>query len=400
LLKIIIVSFIESCDMNKLLTLLIVVMAFSLNAQNKSLHLGVGGGFSYGVNEGYREHRNLGPLFGANLIYVNGLMYRFSPEFNFNYTVNGTNDFGERSQYETTYLMPDLRLRYHPFNFKWEPYAYGGVGAVIFNVDEVPFNKDPESVESGTSVHFPVGVGVNHYFNETFGVDFNVGVNFTLTDDLNPVYDDIFDGMWSAKLSVLFKLADFEKDSDRDGLSDELENSLGTDPNNPDTDGDGLLDGEEVNKYKTDPKDKDTDNGGIMDGIEVRNGANPLDADDDILSIAVGEKLILRNIEFNLNSAEITPTSERILNFALNALKKAPDMEIQIVGHTDNSGEEDFNLELSQKRADAVKIWLTNNGINADRISTLGKGETEPLVPNDTEANKQKNRRVEFIRTK
>lgn len=386
--------------MKKVLLIIVLLISYSSYAQDKSLHIGVGGGFSYGVNEGWREHRNIGPLFGANLILTNGLAYRFTPEFNFNYTINGTKDFGGQSQYETTYLMPDLRLRYYPFNYKWEPYAYGGVGAIIFDVTEVPYNIDPDAEDNGVSVHFPVGVGVTHYFNHTFGIDFNVGVNFTLTDDLNPVYDDIFDGMWTAKLSVLFKLADFAADSDGDGLSDEEEAKLGTDPNNPDTDGDGLLDGEEVNKYETDPLDKDTDKGGIMDGVEVKNGADPLDADDDILSIAVGEKLILRNIEFNLNSAEITPKSERILNFALNALKKAQNMEIQIVGHTDDSGDDAMNLDLSQKRADAVKTWLVGKGIADNRISTLGKGETEPLVPNTSDANKQKNRRVEFIRTK
>lgn len=64
-------------------------------------------------------------------------------------------------------------------------------------------------------------------------------------------------------------------DSDGDGLLDSEEMQLGTDPNNPDTDGDGLLDGEEVNTYKTDPKNPDTDGDTFLDGQEVRNGYNP-----------------------------------------------------------------------------------------------------------------------------
>jgi len=64
-------------------------------------------------------------------------------------------------------------------------------------------------------------------------------------------------------------------DSDNDGLTDAEEKTLGTDPNNPDTDGDGLFDGEEVKVYKTDPLNPDTDGDGFKDGDEVKNGYDP-----------------------------------------------------------------------------------------------------------------------------
>jgi outer membrane protein OmpA-like peptidoglycan-associated protein len=182
-------------------------------------------------------------------------------------------------------------------------------------------------------------------------------------------------------------------------LSDEEETKLGTDPYNPDTDGDGLLDGEEVNEYKTNPRDPDTDGGGIRDGVEVKYGANPLDADDDILNIGVGEKIIMKNIEFATGKSDINPTSEKILNNALVAMKKIPGTTFDIVGHTDDVGEREDNIKLSTERAEAVKKWLVDRGIAESRLTTRGAGPDEPLLPNNTEANRQKNRRVEFFRS-
>ncbi|MPN53201.1 hypothetical protein SDC9_200865 [bioreactor metagenome] len=144
----------------------------------------------------------------------------------------------------------------------------------------------------------------------------------------------------------------------------------------------------------------DTDGGGINDGIEVRNGTNPLDPDDDILNIKVGEKIILRNIEFVLGKSTISKTSEKILNNALKAMQKVSDMTFDIVGHTDDIGGEESNLKLSQDRAEAVKNWLVERGIDSKRLTSRGVGMSEPLVPNTNDANRQKNRRVEFYRTK
>ena len=64
------------------------------------------------------------------------------------------------------------------------------------------------------TVVFPIGAGFSHFFNDNIGMDFNVGVNLSLTDDFNPVYDDINDGMWVAKLSLLIKVAELKTDTD------------------------------------------------------------------------------------------------------------------------------------------------------------------------------------------
>ena len=79
---------------------------------------------------------------------------------------------------------------------------------------------------------------------------------------------------------------------------------------------------------------------------------------------------------------------------------KAKDWTLEIQGHTDDKGSEEFNLKLSENRADAVKNYLVSKGLVADTIISKGFGEIAPIVANDTDANREKNRRVEFKITK
>ncbi|MBX6379291.1 MAG: OmpA family protein [Thermoflavifilum aggregans] len=103
-------------------------------------------------------------------------------------------------------------------------------------------------------------------------------------------------------------------------------------------------------------------------------------------------------ILFDVNSAEIKPESYGILKEIAGHLKLAEGAKITIIGHTDSDGDETKNLELSKKRAEAVKKSLVNDfGISSSLIETEGKGESEPVAPNDTPQNKAKNRRVEFV---
>ncbi len=109
----------------------------------------------------------------------------------------------------------------------------------------------------------------------------------------------------------------------------------------------------------------------------------------------VGTKAIV-NIEFDYNSAEIKEESYYILDDIAVILKRNPNLKLKITGHTDTDGDEKYNMDLSLKRAENVKLKLTELGIERKRLEIEGKGESDPLVPNTTEDNKRKNRRTEL----
>ncbi len=389
----------------KCFLVLFLLTGLSLQAADKSIAIGVGVGLTRAVNESKPGDRALGPLFGIYGLFNNGIAEGFTPEIAITYYTNGTSEESDYFHYKSTMITPELRLRYEfTKNTQWTPYALVGVGAMFFKVDEL----DEDTINtaatgkggSGTTMSIPLALGLKYDLNTTTSFDFNFGYNFSMTDDLNPIYDDVKDGNWFTRLGVHFNVYTFVKDDDGDGLTNDEEAKIGTDPKNPDTDNDGLIDGEEVNVTKSNPLDPDTDKGGIKDGVEVRNEANPLDADDDIMNISLNEKLVLNGIEFVTGKSEITPKSERILNNALKAMQKMSGTEFEIVGHTDNVGDINMNIQLSKERAESVKTWLVTRGISADRLKTRGAGPNEPIAPNTSDENKQKNRRVEFVRTK
>jgi OmpA-OmpF porin, OOP family len=110
-------------------------------------------------------------------------------------------------------------------------------------------------------------------------------------------------------------------------------------------------------------------------------------------------KLISKGVLFATNSDQLKPESYGALKEIATVLLENPAVRIKIVGHTDSDGEEATNAELSKKRAAAVKQALMNEfKIDASRMDTDGKGESEPLESNATAAGKANNRRVEFIK--
>lgn len=110
-------------------------------------------------------------------------------------------------------------------------------------------------------------------------------------------------------------------------------------------------------------------------------------------------KLISYGVYFDVNKDVVKPESYATLKEIAQVLKENPTVKIKIFGHTDADGDDTSNLNLSTKRSASVKNYLTNNfGIEASRMEIEGKGESQPLVANDSAINKSKNRRVEFIK--
>ncbi len=113
--------------------------------------------------------------------------------------------------------------------------------------------------------------------------------------------------------------------------------------------------------------------------------------------VAVGEISALRHVFFIFGKATLQEESNDELNMMLTMLKQNQSMQVEIGGHTDDVGSDTFNKKLSQQRADAVKAYMTSNGIPSRRIKSVGYGEEHPLVSNDDESGgREINRRVEF----
>jgi OmpA-OmpF porin, OOP family len=106
--------------------------------------------------------------------------------------------------------------------------------------------------------------------------------------------------------------------------------------------------------------------------------------------------LTLTGVNFKFDSSQIEPASEQVLAQAVDVLNKASAVNVRIEGHTDSVGSDAYNLKLSDRRAAAVQDYLVKHGIAADRLTTEGKGEGQPVAPNETAAGRYQNRRVEF----
>jgi outer membrane protein OmpA-like peptidoglycan-associated protein/tetratricopeptide (TPR) repeat protein len=112
--------------------------------------------------------------------------------------------------------------------------------------------------------------------------------------------------------------------------------------------------------------------------------------------IVKGARTQLRNIFFDFGSYELRAESKVELKKLIAFIHKNPGLKIEIGGHTDDVGSQENNLALSKNRARAVKEFLVKNGIEFTNLTFKGYGETQPLFPNDSESNRQLNRRIEF----
>jgi outer membrane protein OmpA-like peptidoglycan-associated protein len=295
-------------------------------------------------------------------------------------------------------------LKYHTDPLKVDTDGDGlsdGDEVLKYHTDPLKFDTDGDGLSDGDEVL--------KYHTDPLKVDTD-GDGLSDGDEVakyntNPLkVDTDGDGLSDGDEVLKYHTNPLKVDTDGDGLSDGDEVlKYHTDPLKVDTDGDGLTDGEEVLTYHTDPLSMDTDKGGVNDGVEVKRGTNPLDKSDDMIKVIeskVGESITLEGIEFKTGSAEILSSSAETLDKVYHTLKFNPDIAVEIQGHTDNVGKPAKNQKLSEARANAVKDYLVKKGIADGRMTTKGFGESKPVASNATKAGKQKNRRIEFVRTK
>ncbi|WP_445491069.1 OmpA family protein [Rhodopseudomonas sp. RCAM05734] len=129
--------------------------------------------------------------------------------------------------------------------------------------------------------------------------------------------------------------------------------------------------------------------------ISVKPAAAPVDA--TVCQQLFAQNLTKGRIRFESSSASINADSAGLLDRLVETAMRCPSTNVEIVGHTDRSGAEEFNQELSEKRAQAVADYLVKAGLPADRFTAVGYGSALPIASNDTDEGKAQNRRIEFV---
>jgi outer membrane protein OmpA-like peptidoglycan-associated protein len=174
----------------------------------------------------------------------------------------------------------------------------------------------------------------------------------------------------------------------------------------PDTDGDGILDKDDECPSIKGPAEnkgcpyKDSDGDGLLDkddacpmtpGPIENKGCPIIDKEiEEVLNTA------FNNLEFETNKDIILKSSKPSLDELAVVLSKKPSWKLDISGHTDNVGDDNANMVLSQKRAEALKAYLISKGITSERLNVFYFGETRPIADNNTPEGRKKNRRVEM----
>jgi outer membrane protein OmpA-like peptidoglycan-associated protein len=258
------------------------------------------------------------------------------------------------------------------------------------------------------------GQEVNVYHTDPLKVDTD-GDGLTDGDEVhkyntNPLKADTDDDGLSDGDEVLkYHTNPNKADTDGDGLTDGEEvNIYHTDPLKPDTDGDGLTDGEEVHTYHTNPLKADTDNDGLSDGDEVhRTHTDPLNPDTDgdgfkdgidccplVPGVApcgcpappkVGTIANFPGVLFIVNTDNFDmsqPGTMDNLQKIRAMIDQCPNLQVEVEGHASSEGQVSRNQELSDMRAQRVRSWLVQQGVNPSKIvGVVGYGSSRPAVP-------------------
>lgn len=130
--------------------------------------------------------------------------------------------------------------------------------------------------------------------------------------------------------------------------------------------------------------------------IPTSGGYQEVVKDVELEKIAVGSTIVLRNVFFDYNKATLKPESSTELDRLVKILQDNPSIRIELSGHTDNIGTEEYNQKLSESRAKSCVDYLVSKGIAASRLEYKGYGEMRPIDTNETDAGRANNRRTEF----
>lgn len=162
-----------------------------------------------------------------------------------------------------------------------------------------------------------------------------------------------------------------------------------------DTDGDGVTD--DLDQCPGTPAGTPVDEVGCPiepdpPGCETPEPGQPVTLD----GCAAGDTVVLRGVNFNFDQSTLTPNAQVILDGVGDAMLAVPSVAVEVEGHTDALGTDEYNQKLSERRAESVIQYLVGRGVEADRMKPMGYGESQPVADNETEEGRALNRRVEL----
>lgn len=309
---------------------------------------------------------------------------------------------------------------------RWSPYLHVGLGVL---------ETDPAGLPDDNGAMFSGGVG---FYLDLFKTNFSLRGEWRYrVDSVGP--EDQHDNLFSLGLQLPFGSAGPEwVDSDGDGVSDGLDRCPNTPagaevdaygceldsdgdgvkdsadqcPNTPagvrvdargcalDSDGDGVPDG--TDECPNTPRgakvdavgcELDSDGDGVVDRLDECPGT-PKGTPVDSRGCELEGDYVLEGVNFETNSDRLLAGATAVLDDVVRTLKRYPEIRFEVAGHTDSDGTAEYNQGLSARRAQTVHDYLAANGIDVNRMTVRGYGESQPIADNSTREGKAQNRRV------
>jgi len=268
------------------------------------------------------------------------------------------------------------------------PYIFGGLGGIAEEIGPV----------DGMFLAFEARAGLAFDVSESVKVRAGLSAMSVHNDELLVGQDAFVDYrfnvglIWggSAAAPAPAPAAARAVDSDGDGLADDKDacpstpasTADGCPPAAPvvqtDSDGDGVYDAQD-------------ECSGTLEGLKVDAKGCAVETVD-----GQAQSIVLKGVTFLPGSATLTTDAKGVLDTAAAALSGQKSLNVELGGHTDSQGKDSANQALSQKRADSVRQYLMDKGIEGERMTAVGYGETQPIADNNTPAGRAENRRVEF----
>jgi OmpA-OmpF porin, OOP family len=300
---------------------------------------------------------------GEDLDYATGIQLLYGSRFedsNWGYEVGvlfdnyETDKSGSVDFYRTSVGL-DLTYSFGD-RTEFTPFLIGGIG-VGYN-DTLPDSEDDWSFLANVGVGFVTGPVTERG-------------QIRIRGEVRYVYDDFQRGYGEPRINLGIEIPLFEEREVEVAMTEEVR-IVEVPTGLLDSDGDGVVD----------EKDEcpDTPAGDRVDGR----------------GCSLDKIIELKGVTFEFDKTRLRPDAVTILDWATEILKKYPDMQVEIAGHTDSIGSDEYNQRLSEGRAQAVKDYFIGQGVPDSQMSIRGYGESEPRDTNDTAEGRERNRRVEL----